>query len=145
MNVNKILFTFVKILIMDSLVKRIELLLKQKKLNPSKFADEIGVQRSSISHIMSGRNKPSLDFILKILNSYNDINAEWLLKGVGTMSSFELMFDHEKPEDTTVTHKKLAGDTEKPKAGKRSDGKKKILKVLVFYDDQTFDEIESTG
>jgi len=145
MNVNSILFTFVKILIMDSLVKRVELLLKEKKLSPSKFADEIGVQRSSISHIMSGRNKPSLDFILKILNSYNDINAEWLLKGVGTMSSFELQFDHEKLVDTTVPHKKHAGDTEKTKAIKRSEGKKKILKVLVFYDDQTYDEIESTG
>ncbi len=47
------------------------------------FADAIGVQRSSISHILSGRNKPGLDFLQKILNSYSKYNAEWLLMGMG--------------------------------------------------------------
>jgi len=59
--------------------------LKIKNLTPSKFADEIGIQRSSMSHIMSGRNLPSLDLITKILNKYPDINSEWLIQGVGPM------------------------------------------------------------
>lgn len=67
------------------MVDRILLVLKIKNLTPSKFADEIGIQRSSMSHIMSGRNLPSLDLITKILNKYPDINSEWLLQGVGPM------------------------------------------------------------
>jgi transcriptional regulator with XRE-family HTH domain len=51
----------------------------------TKFADEIGVQRSGISHILSGRNQPSYDFIVKILNKYNDLDAEWLILGKGEM------------------------------------------------------------
>jgi transcriptional regulator with XRE-family HTH domain len=61
------------------------ILIESQGLTPAKFADEIGVQRSSISHILSDRNKPSYDFILKILNRFPEINAEWLIKGVGNM------------------------------------------------------------
>lgn len=67
------------------MVDRILLVLKIKNLTPSKFADEIGIQRSSMSHIMGGRNLPSLDLITKILKKYPDINSEWLIQGVGPM------------------------------------------------------------
>jgi transcriptional regulator with XRE-family HTH domain len=67
------------------MVERILLVLKVKNLSPSKFADEIGIQRSSMSHIMSGRNMPSLDLVMKIMNKYPDINPEWLVMGVGQM------------------------------------------------------------
>jgi transcriptional regulator with XRE-family HTH domain len=60
-------------------------LMEAEGLSPAKFADEIGVQRSSISHILSGRNKPSYDFLIKILNRFKGINAEWLLTGKGNM------------------------------------------------------------
>ncbi len=63
------------------MVNRILQILKQKNLTASKFADEIGVQRSSISHILSERNKPSLELIQKILNTYPEISSEWLLTG----------------------------------------------------------------
>ena len=64
---------------------RIQLILKTKNISASKFADEIGVQRSSISHILSGRNNPSLDFIQKILKRFADINSDWILTGKGSM------------------------------------------------------------
>ncbi|MBN1952462.1 MAG: helix-turn-helix domain-containing protein [Bacteroidales bacterium] len=60
-------------------------LMEAEGLSPARFADEIGVQRSSISHIISGRNKPSYDFIMKILDRFKGINAEWLLTGRGNM------------------------------------------------------------
>jgi transcriptional regulator with XRE-family HTH domain len=60
-------------------------ILESEGLTPAKLADEIGVQRSSISHILSDRNKPSFDFILKILNRFSGINAEWLITGKGNM------------------------------------------------------------
>jgi transcriptional regulator with XRE-family HTH domain len=68
-----------------SVTKRIEQLLEEYKLSPSRFADEIDVQRSSISHILSERNKPSLELISKILKKYPEINADWLITGKGKM------------------------------------------------------------
>ena len=64
---------------------RIQLILKTKNISASKFADEIGVQRSSISHILSGRNNPSLDFIQKTLMKFPDISPDWILTGKGSM------------------------------------------------------------
>lgn len=64
---------------------RIIQFLKEKNLSSTKFADTIGVQRSSISHILSGRNKPSFDFIEKMLIAYPDLNAQWLITGNGSM------------------------------------------------------------
>lgn len=67
------------------MLDRILKLIHKKGLTASKFAEEIGVQRSSISHILSGRNKPSLDLVLKILEKYPTINTDWLLTGKGEM------------------------------------------------------------
>jgi transcriptional regulator with XRE-family HTH domain len=58
---------------------KIKQILLEKNLSPSQFADDIGVQRSSISHILAGRNRPSLDIVKKIVNTYTDIEIEWLL------------------------------------------------------------------
>jgi len=77
------------------MIDRIQLILKSKNLSSSQFADEIQVQRSSISHILSGRNKPSLDFIMKILSTYSEVNADWLIFGKGQMIQ-------KKKKDTTV-------------------------------------------
>lgn len=64
---------------------RILLVLKAKNITPAQFADELGVQRSGISHILNGRNKPSLDFIQKVLKRYSDISINWLMFGDGPM------------------------------------------------------------
>ena len=64
---------------------RINRILKQKKLTASMFADQVGIQRSSVSHIMSGRNKPSLDLVQKILSTFPDISPAWLISGNGPM------------------------------------------------------------
>lgn len=64
---------------------RIRKFLIQEGISPSQFADEIGVQRSAISHILSGRNNPSYEIITKILNRYKRLNPDWLLLGNGSM------------------------------------------------------------
>jgi transcriptional regulator with XRE-family HTH domain len=63
------------------MTERFKTLLDQLKLSPSEFAEQIGVQRSSISHILSGRNKPSIDFLEKILDVYPDTDVYWLITG----------------------------------------------------------------
>lgn len=65
----------------DHLIERLQLLMNENELTASSFADKIGVQRSSISHILSGRNKPSLDFIAKIEANFNEVSFHWLLTG----------------------------------------------------------------
>jgi transcriptional regulator with XRE-family HTH domain len=70
---------------------RIGLLLKVKDVTASKFAEMIGVQPSNISHILSGRNKPSLDFITKVIETFPDINLEWLMFGKGSMLQHEII------------------------------------------------------
>jgi len=62
-----------------NLTEKIELLIKRKQLSSSQFADILGIPRSSISHILSGRNKPSLDVVQKILSAFPEISAEELL------------------------------------------------------------------
>lgn len=144
------------------MVDRIQLILKSKNLSSSQFADEIQVQRSSVSHILTGRNKPSLDFVSKILSSYPELNSDWLLFGKGQMmkkqESFqknqevdekpekldkspivqknaELNFDDEIPENMK-TENKLPD----PKSKGINSTKSVIEKIIVFYTDKSFEE-----
>lgn len=64
--------------------KRLEKIIKFHDETASSFAEKVGVQRSSISHILSGRNKPSLDFVMKVLDKFPDVELYWLLNGKGT-------------------------------------------------------------
>ena len=64
---------------------RILRFLEQKNVSATKFADTIGITRSSMSHIVSGRNKPSMDMVQKILQHYPEVNPDWLILGQGDM------------------------------------------------------------
>jgi plasmid maintenance system antidote protein VapI len=65
--------------------ERLNKLMNHLGLNAAAFSSEIGVQRSSISHILSGRNQPGFDFMVKVVTKYPEINSEWLLTGKGDM------------------------------------------------------------
>jgi len=67
----------------DDFIKRLEVLLDYYSLSASIFADKLGVQRSGLSHLMSGRNKPSLDFVMKIIENFPEVDFYWLLNGTG--------------------------------------------------------------
>jgi len=75
----------------DDFVKRLETIFDYYGLTASSFADKINVQRSSISHLLSGRNKPSLDFILKVIESFPDVELLWLLNGKGNFPKGEYL------------------------------------------------------
>lgn len=68
----------------EDFIKRLEIILDYYSLNASSFADKIAVQRSSLSHLLSGRNKPSLDFILKIIAIFPEVDLYWILNGKGS-------------------------------------------------------------
>ena len=67
------------------MVERINLLLKAKNITARQFAEEIGIQPSGMSHIMSGRNNPSLDFVMKVIKRWPEVNINWLMLGKGEM------------------------------------------------------------
>ena len=96
---------------------RLKSWMEKEGLKSSAFADIIGVNRATISHILSGRNKPSIDFLEKLLNAYPNINANWLISGIGYMQN--------KLEQKEVLVSK------------------KIGKVVVFYDDNSFEQLNS--
>lgn len=89
--------------------------LKSENKSSAQFAEEIGVQPSGISHILSGRNNPSLDFVIKMLEKYSFISTDWLLFGTGHMykeSGMKSLFD-ENPA--------LPGEKNKPELTKRDN------------------------
>jgi transcriptional regulator with XRE-family HTH domain len=82
---------------MNEIQDRIFLLVKTKNFTSAEFADAIGVQPSNISHIMSGRNKPSLDLVMKVLKKFPEIRSEWLINGVGSMTKdYSLVNEEDK-------------------------------------------------
>ena len=135
---------------------RIQTILRSLDLSPSQLADEISVQRSSLSHILSGRNKPSLDFISKVLASYPQIDPDWLLFGKGSMlrrknSSVEPV-DPPAEEQKTEVREDIQQDAEVKEAVKGSFVSRKKSaegsalpafsrepgQIILFYDDNTF-------
>jgi transcriptional regulator with XRE-family HTH domain len=106
---------------------RIKKVMDFHDLTASLFADKIGVQRSSISHILSGRNKPSLDFVLKITIEFKDVDIHWLLNGKGSFPK------NAETEIRTATPTLFADSS--------NDGKR-IQRIVVFYTDGTFEEYQ---
>jgi transcriptional regulator with XRE-family HTH domain len=139
---------------------RIRTLLGDYDISPSRFADEILALRSSISHVLSGRNNPSLELIQKILAKYPEVNPGWLLTGKGNMKQLNLFGDEEEVlevPDTKSTSNLITKSQKVPlpiiespinQASEQTDQlsmalssvseAKKIEKILVFYTDKTF-------
>ena len=63
--------------------QRLQLFLQMEQLTQSQFADKLGIQRSGVTHLLSGRNKPSFDFITRMLQTFPSLNADWLILGKG--------------------------------------------------------------
>ena len=72
---------------MDEIKDRFKLIMDREKLTAGAFAESIGASQATISHILSGRNKPSVELVLRVHQRYEDINLEWLLAGKGMMSN----------------------------------------------------------
>jgi transcriptional regulator with XRE-family HTH domain len=132
--------------------------LKTENKSSAQFAEEIGVQPSGISHILSGRNNPSLDFVLKMLEKYKFISTEWLLFGTGSMykeNMIQSLFDDTDRKITEVN--KISLDNELSKTEKeiftsenneaknesdtRNMNKNAVVeKIVWFYNDNSFIE-----
>lgn len=108
---------------------RLEKILQYYGFSAAAFADKIGVQRSSISHLLSGRNKPSLEFVLKVVQSFPEVNLYWLLNGKGSF-----------PSSTSSNENIQVQNTSKEEIVelKPKEEKKSIEKIIIFYTDGSF-------
>lgn len=129
--------------------ERILQFLNSEQISSTQFADTIGVQRSSVSHILSGRNNPSFDFIRKILSSYTGISAEWLILGIGEMykeAGTKELFEPEKVDSVIEPVEDRSELKETPTQKKPSRGVEDaaesfdIERVVIFYSNNTFTE-----
>lgn len=112
--------------------KRLQKVIDFYSESASSFAEKIGVQRSSISHILSGRNKPSLDFVLKVLSTYPEVELYWLLNGKGSFPKNESISQLKKEKTNLNT---LHGS-------EPSKSDKKIQRIVIFYKDGSFENFE---
>lgn len=128
--------------------------LTMEQLSPSRLSEIIGIQRSGLSHILSGRNKPGFDFIQKMLLKFPSINAEWLITGKGKMYKEqptplpdikkEIEFSDKSPENTLFSQEiQFPKPSEKfvnEKILSNDDKIRTVKKMLFIYTDNTFVE-----
>ncbi|TDN85881.1 DNA-binding XRE family transcriptional regulator [Salegentibacter sp. 24] len=128
--------------------KRLHKILEFYELSAAGFADKIEVGRSSISHILSGRNKPSLDFVMKVIKSFPEVELYWLLNGKGSFPpSGKPIAPQEAIKDTssTLNHQENSSPekNEMPFSFSKSGKSKPIRKIVIFYQDGTFEAFEN--
>lgn len=146
--------------------KKIEQIIIDKGISPSYFADTIGIQRSSISHILSGRNKPSLDIIQRILKVFPDIDRDWLIFDNDIPQQNTPQINRQQPINQQVVNQNLF--EQKPRESSKNFQaeqlpvqtpinlipkrkierpmipsaitNKQIERIMIFYTDGTFEE-----
>ncbi|MGB2760210.1 helix-turn-helix transcriptional regulator [Maribacter stanieri] len=107
-----------------SFILRLKTILAHKELSSAAFADLIDVQRSSISHLLNGRNKPSLEFIMKIDEAFSEVDLQWLLYGEG---------DFPKSENKNQIH-----SSNNKNQFEHNSNHKTLERIVMFYTDGTF-------
>ncbi|PHR72911.1 MAG: transcriptional regulator [Lutibacter sp.] len=113
--------------------ERLKIMMSFYGLTATALAESIEIQRSSISHLLSGRNRPSLDFVLKVLEKYPEVELYWLLNGKGTFPK------EEKVEMATPT---LFQENDIENLNEISKDET-IDKIIIFYKNGTFKSYKS--
>lgn len=147
---------------------RILAIIQAEEMTNAKFAQEIGVGSSSISHLSSGRNNPSIDLIIKILNRFPGISPDWLLQGKGKMYKYQneeqTVQTQQKPPEQDLFSSFKATETkpntiQKPSENSserlsepsnrlsdespvpyKNSAEKRVEKVIILYADKSFTE-----
>ena len=151
---------------MDEIKDRFKLIMDREKLTAGAFAESIGASQATISHILSGRNKPSVELVLRVHQRYGDINLEWLLTGKGEMSNAQGMPGESAPDfagsislfdENAINPTETPAGTENRKempSGRQQNTPKEIVKqeivyrerpprkiteIRIFFDDNTYE------
>lgn len=122
--------------------KRLQQILDYYGISATEFAQNLSINRSTISHLLSGRNKPSLDVVMKVLEAYPEVELYWLLNGTGNFPSTATYVDNPKPTTSNFSKKMsppLVKDLDRsldPEPGKT------IERVVIFFSDGSFRSYE---
>jgi len=130
--------------------ERLMALMQAENMNAKDFAMEVGISPATMSNLINGRNKPSLEVMQKVLARFRMVNPQWLIVGNGSMYLEKSNSQSDKPEvvtdgtaaesapyvSTPVAKAKTVQQPAKPDAAA-----KEVVKVLVIYNDGTFDEL----
>lgn len=148
--------------------QRLQQFLSAENISQAQFADSIGVARASVSHVLAGRNKPGYDFIRSVSERYPKLSLEWLISGKGKMYkqdspvsatqnvvetpsepvqkevfSGELFApETDRDDDGTAANEPAAVTPSAPSAPDPSPFRRSISRIIVFYDDNTYQELK---
>ena len=147
--------------------ERLKQFLAMEDLSPARFAEIMGIQRSGISHLLAGRNKPSFEFIQRMMTAYPDINYEWLILGKGrpyksdrqpvnlpgstdlfTESAEDVtdVIDEVSPENQSIIDENTPSEPAESRVSADSPAaalpklSRKIARIIVFFNDGTYEE-----
>lgn len=131
--------------------KRIEKILEYYGLSATAFSETIDFNRSTISHLISGRNKPSLEFVMKVVQKFPEVELYWLLNGKGVFPSEEnkpqapsVSMKSDTTTESSTTSKMLPKQSETPIPSQiLSEKHKGIDRIVIFYTDGSFKAYEN--
>ena len=135
--------------------KRLEKIMDFYEVNAAALAETIDFNRSTISHLLSGRNKPSLEFVMKILQKFPEVDMDWLVSGKGNFPStpsqlsqpikvFEKSVPKKIEERKPETMNLFSNLSETSQKSESKDGQnKEIERIIIFYKDGTFNLYEN--
>ena len=83
----------------DEMKDRIAHIIRAKNLTAAEFALRLGIQPSNVSHLLAGRNNPSLEFVRKLKETFPEYNLDWIVFGKGPMTVSEPFLE---PKPTAV-------------------------------------------
>jgi len=119
-------------------VQKLEIILQYFNLSASAFADKIGVQRSSLSHLLSGRNKPSLEFVIKITAAFPEVDLYWFLFNKGSFPKSNSTETTSESEEIQLKNKETTkAEVNKPEKN-LSQNQEDVEKIVVFYKNGSF-------
>ena len=141
---------------------RIKMLMEKENMTSGAFAESIGIQQSTLSHILNGRNKPSLDVIMKVHQKYSSIDLEWLLYGNGNLNeqsqkSISMDFLPSLFDENAINTSNISAEREyrkemplrEPDYNTKERVKqevkyierppRKITEIRIFFDDNTYE------
>jgi len=132
----------------EAFIKRLKKVMEYYGESASSFSEKISVQRSSISHILSGRNKPSLEFVLKTLTAFPEVELYWLMNGKGEFpkKTKEETKTPTLPESTNYKNDQQIRNSQNEEnttnlqesLNLKVDTNKTIERIVIFYSDGSF-------
>ena len=129
----------------EGFTKRLQKVIDFYGESASSFAEKVGVQRSTISHILSGRNKPSLDFVMKVLSHFPEVELYWLMNGKGVfpkdnksevkiqeIEKVEKKIDPPKTENKEIPTSPSSSISTSIQSSLHTSSEKKIERIVIF-------------